>query len=188
MTPDVITFGGDPEPRSTSPTRRRLRRLAEKATLVAATGAILLAVHTTSGDRSPDAQPARPASPTPSAQTPNGPPIPPVPLQLVVPETAAPGERLTVLAYRNRRLCGGAELRFDGAPTTHELLRYAGPANQDHAQMFMAMEVPRSAKPGSHEIDLYGPMPGGSGPICGDVSEHQGRIATTTISVESAPG
>jgi hypothetical protein len=188
MNPDVITFGGDPQPRSTSPTRRRLRRLAEKAVLVAATSAILLAVHTTSGDRSPDAQPAGSASPTPSAQTPNGLPTPPVHLRLVVPETAVPGERLTVLAYRNRRLCGAAELRFDGAPTSHELLRYAGPANQDHAQMFVAMEVPRSAKPGSHEIDLYGPRPGGSGPICGDVSEHQGRLATATISVKSAPG
>ncbi|MGN9909359.1 hypothetical protein ACTMTJ_17585 [Phytohabitans sp. LJ34] len=156
-----------------------MRKLAEKATLVVATGAVLLAVHTTGGDRSPEAQPAGPALPPPSAET-----ISPVHLQLVVPESAAPGERLTVLAFRNRRLCGAAELRFDGAPTAHKLLRYAAPANQDHAQIFMAMDVPRSAKPGSHEIALYGPKPGGSGPICGDVAEHQGRLATATISVD----
>lgn len=184
LSPDEITFGADPKPRSKSPTRRRVRRLAETGSLIAAAGAILLAAHTTSGDGSSGAPSARPATPSRFAQTPDASPTQQVHLRLVVPETAIPGERLIVLAYRNRRLCGKAELRFDGAPAAHELLRYAGPANQDHAQMFMTMEVPRSAKPGGHEIELYGPRQGRRGPICGDVPEQQGRLASATIAIE----
>jgi hypothetical protein len=185
---DEITFGGDPAPRSTSVTGRRLRWLAEKGALVVATAAILLAVQVTGGGESSRTSPAAPASPPGSDKEPSVSPIPPVPLRLVVPETAVPGERLTVLAYRNRRLCGAAELRFDGVPAAHELVRYAGTTDGDHVEVFMAMEVPRATEPGRHKIQLYGPRRGGSGAVCGDFSEHQAHLATAAISVESPRG
>lgn len=185
---DEITFGSDRRQRSTLLTGRRLRRFLETGLFVAVTGVIVLAAHAAGGDRSPGARAAASPSPSQSVQPSAGSPTPAAHPRLVAPQTAVPGERLIVLAYRDCRLCGAAELRFDGAPTTHQILRYAGPANRDYVEMFMTMEVPKSAKSGRHDIELHGPRPGGRGPICGDVPEHQSRLATTTILVESARG
>jgi hypothetical protein len=180
---DEITLGPDRPPPTTTLTKRRLRRLLEAGLLVASTGVILLAAHATGGDGSP-ATPRTAPTPSPSARAEVG-PLPQALPRLVAFQTAAPGERVIVLAYRNRRLCGPAELRFDGRPTPQKLRRYAGPPNPDHVEMFIAMDVPRSAEPGSHVIELYGPRQGGpGGPLCGDVPEHQARLATTTILVE----
>jgi hypothetical protein len=184
---DEITFGRERPPPAMTLTRRRLRRFLEPGLLVAATGVILLAIQAAGGDGSPAAcQTAAAPSPSQSARSAAAPSTPRASLRLVAPQTAVPGERVTVLAYRSRRLCGPAELRFDGRLTAQKLLRYAGPPDPDYAEMFMAMDVPRSAKPGSHLIELYGPRPGGAaGQLCGDAAEHQARLATTTISVES---
>ena len=199
---DENTCGRRP-PRSTTLTRRRLRRLVEPGLLVAAIGMILLAVHTTGGDGSPAAgrvDGRTMVAPSQPARATEGAPSPRAQLRLVAPQNAVPGERLTVLAYyRNRLLCGPTQLRFDGKPTAHKLLRYAGPPNPDYAEMFMVMDVPQSAKPGSHVIELHGPRQGAAqvladpqflaaGPICGDFREHQARLATTTISIESLRG
>jgi hypothetical protein len=91
---------------------------------------------------------------------------------------------ITVLAHRNRRLCGAAELRFDGAPVMQRLNGYAGPADSGREDVFVLMRVPLSAAAGRHEVELYGPMQGGRGDsLCTDVPEHQGRLATTTLVV-----
>jgi hypothetical protein len=155
----------------------RLRRLVEPALFVLGAGAILLAVQTTTDDGS---SPAGSASAVPSAAV----TAPVAPPPLVAPVAAAPGERITVLGFRNGRLCGPAQLRFDGVPVAHRLAAYAGPLNLDHMQVFLTMRVPRSATPGSHEIHLYGPLPGGRrGPVCANIREHQGELATTAITV-----
>ena len=107
--------------------------------------------------------------------------------QFITPEAAAPGERVAVLANRNVTLCGPAELRFDGAAVPHRLTRYAaGQDRRSNPQFFMWMDVPRSARPGTHHIDLFGPVRAYRGSICTDVPERQARIATATITIEKS--
>jgi hypothetical protein len=103
--------------------------------------------------------------------------------RLLAPATAAAGERVPVLAFRNPKLCGPTELRFDNAAVDQRIIRYAAPDSHTYPQIFMSMDVPRSAKPGTHEIELLGPVPSTHGAMCADVPERQGRIATTTISI-----
>jgi hypothetical protein len=186
---DEITFGRQRPPPTTTLSRRRLRRLVEPGLLVAAIGVILLAVHATGGDGTPAAggvDGRTMVTPSQPGRATEGAPSPRAQLRLVAPQTAVPGERLTVLAYRDRRLCGPTELRFDAKPTAQKLLRYADRPDPDYAEMFMAVDVPRSAKPGSHLIELYGPREGGpAGQLCGDVPEHQARLANATILVQS---
>ncbi len=104
--------------------------------------------------------------------------------RLLAPATAAAGERIPVLAFRNPKLCGPTELRFDDAAVEQRIIRYAAPGSHTYPQIFMSIDVPRSAKPGIHEIELLGPVRSTHGAICADVPERQGRIATTTISIE----
>jgi hypothetical protein len=142
---------------------------------------MLLAVQVTDGGASPAASPAavQPATVRTSVAPP----------RLLAPQAASPGEQITVLAYRNRRLCGAAQLRLDGTPVSYRLAGYVGSPNPDRVEMFLTVEVPRSAKPGNHEIELYGPVPGGrNGPVCADVRERQAKLATTSITVASRPG
>jgi hypothetical protein len=103
--------------------------------------------------------------------------------RLLAPATAAAGERVPVLAFRNTKLCGPTELRFDNAAVEQRIIRYAAPDSHTYPQIFMSMDVPRSAKPGTHEIELLGPVPSTHGAMCADVPERQGRIATATISI-----
>ena len=191
--PDIIVLGPD-EPESPpgqdvdSSVRlgwapaRRLRRFIEPSVLILCVGGALSVLYVMDDRGSPAASPAAPTSGTASvarasAHRP----------RLLAPETAGPGERLTVLAFRNRRLCGPAEIRLDGAPVAHRLARNIGPLDAGWMEIFMTVDLPRSAAPGRHEIELYGPMRGGpAGPICGDSPEHQGKLAGRTITV--APG
>jgi hypothetical protein len=175
--PDEITLGRDRPLRTTTLARRRLRRFIEPALLAALTGVVLLAVHISGGDGMP------PVAPPPAASAGTG-ASPRADQLLVAPQTAVRGERITVAAYRTRQLCGPAELRFDGKPTVYALRAYAGRPTFTYVEMLMTMNVPRSAQPGSHIIELYGRDQGGpAGTRCADVPEHQARLATTTISL-----
>jgi hypothetical protein len=107
------------------------------------------------------------------------------PARLLVPATADAGERVPVLAFRNPKLCGPAELRFDGTAVEQQIIPYAARDSYTHPQIFMSMDVPRSAKPGIHEIELLGPVPTTHGTICADIPERQGRIASTTIWIDA---
>jgi hypothetical protein len=179
--PDEITLGPDRPLRTTTFARRRLGRFVEPALFVAFTGVVLVAVHVSGGDGVPAVAP--PTAPPPAASAEMG-ASPRADHLLVAPQTAVRGERITVVAYRTRRLCGPPELRFDGKPTVYELRAYAGRPSFDYVEMLMTMNVPRSARPGSHMIELYGREQGGpAGALCGDVREHQARLATTTISI-----
>jgi hypothetical protein len=194
--PDIIMMGpAEPvvpgTPDHGPPARRRrsaegargLRRFAEPGLVVVAAAAMVLAGQVTGGGGSPVAEPAAPsvspaaasfASPRASASLP----------RFVAPRAASAGQWITVLAYRNPRLCGPAELRFDGALVAHRLGSYVGQQDSDRVDMFLTMQVPRSARRGIHEIELYGPISGGgSNPLCADVPEHQGQLATATVTV-----
>ncbi len=161
---------------------RGLRRFVEPGLVVLCASVALSVPHMMDGRGSPTVPPATsPSSPASrgvrrvaSGHRP----------RLLAAQTATPGERLTVLAYRNRRLCGVAEIRLDGAPVAHRLAKYVGPLGSDWMEIFITMDVPRSAAPGRHEIELYGPKRGGSpGPICGDSREHQGKLAGRILTV-----
>jgi hypothetical protein len=166
-TADVISSGFDRPP-------SRLRRLAQPALLAAGATAVLLAAPIIDGQE-PAAPPTAPPTPVPAAAA-----LSP----LVAPDDVAPGEQIVVLAQRNPRLCGPAELRFDGAPLRHRLAWNTAPPHADRGEVFLRLQVPSSAAPGDHRLDLFGPVPGGSGtPTCTDVRERQARLATVTITV-----
>jgi hypothetical protein len=94
---------------------------------------------------------------------------------LVAPSAATAGQQITVRVRRNAHFCGPTELRFDGAPA---------PAVPSGDGTSLTMHVPTSAGAGQHELQLYGPVAGGTaGPLCGDVRERQARLATVTITV-----
>ncbi len=161
--------------------RRPLRRTVRTAALTLSAAGALLAAYALPGDNA--------AGPTPpSASRETAPAAPPhvQPARLIAPATATPGEHLIVLGHRDPALCGPAELRFDGLPVRHRVLRAAGARGDAYPQLFMAMDVPRSATSGTHQIELFGPVRSVQGDICGDVPEHQARIDTASISISPA--
>jgi hypothetical protein len=165
-----------------SPYRPTRRTIATTALTVAAAGVLAFAYVT--GDARPGVtgQP----QPTPSTASVSDPRLR-YPAQFITPDVAAPGERVAVLAYRNVALCGPAELRFDGEAVPHRLTRYAaGQDRRSNPQFFMWMDVPRSARPGPHHIDLFGSVRFYRGNLCTDVPERQARIATATITIEKS--
>ena len=158
----------------------RTSRTAEPAVVLAAAAVILTAGRITDGCGPPSAGSAV----SPDARRPAPPPVSIVQLRLVAPRTAVPGERITVLASRNRTLCGPVELRFDDAPISHRPAWYAGPLNPAWTLTAVTVHVPDDVRPGRHEIALYGPVPGGrTHPVCADRPEHQARLDTATIAV-----
>ena len=118
------------------------------------------------------APPADPGSPSAQARP-----------RLVAPAQAHPGEQLTVMAYRNRRLCGPAQLRLDGSAARHAVVRELGPVGADWTALIMTVDIPRPVRLGQHVIQLHGPMAGGRGPVCAEGPEHQGQIAETAIAI-----
>lgn len=176
----------DQDPQRPVVTRRpALHRLARPenrrtiATAALAAVATLLVTHTIGGARVTPSPPveAAPAGATAAAQSA---PLP----QLFVPAVAAAGERLTVLASRDGRLCGPAELRFDGAAVPYRVIRYASPGSDSYPRIFMSLDVPPTARRGTHSIELIGPVQGSGGTLCGDRPERQGRIAQASILIE----
>jgi hypothetical protein len=164
------------------PDWRRFLRQSTRRTMTAAgltAIAALLLGYAIGGGRLPPNHPqaaaARPAAASDQQQA--------VHARLLAPAAAGAGERVPVLAFRNPKLCGPTELRFDDAAVEQRIIWYAAPGSDTHPQIFMSMDVPSSAKPGTHEIELLGPVPSTHGAICADVPERQGHIATTTISI-----
>jgi hypothetical protein len=103
--------------------------------------------------------------------------------RLIVPASAAPGERLVVLAYRNPELCGPTELRLDGAAIPQQVLLYEGQHGRVYPNLFLALDLPASISLGTHRIALFGPVPSTGGTSCGDVAERRDQIATSPITI-----
>jgi hypothetical protein len=160
----------------------RLRRLADPLLLVVLAGSVFAATEMTGGrdplyGERPDAgQPAGLGTPYQSPRSTGS--------RLVVPSTARPGERITVVGYRDSALCGPSELRFDGTVVDHRITATAAPYTPWLTELFIVMTVPAAATPGAHRIELFGPVASGrSGPICGDTPERHGRLAAEKISI-----
>jgi hypothetical protein len=132
---------------------------------------VLLAGYLATGD---DRQPIAP----PQASAP--------PTGFVAPSAGIAGQRITVLAFRDTRLCGPAELRFHGAPIARRPAGDVSPPDLHDQRVFLSVTIPPSATPGNHQIDLYGPIPGGHHyALCADIPEHQGHFATATVLVRA---
>jgi hypothetical protein len=188
--PDIIVFGRPEPAESGQPDDRpglllrRLRRFVEPGLVVVGAGVMLLAGYAMGSDGSSVARPAAPPSVSRGASPSSSPQASVSRPWLVAPQAAVAGQTITVLAHRNRRLCGAAELRFDGAPVAQRLGGYAGPSDSGREDVFVLMTVPLSARAGHHVVELHGPIQGGRGDsACADVPEHQGRLATTTVAV-----
>jgi hypothetical protein len=123
------------------------------------------------------------AGPAAAAQAPQ------VQLRLIAPATATPGQRIVVLAFKHAGLCTQAELRFDGTPVQHRLTGIAGSPLPYRVEMFLDMQVPRSATVGMHTLDLYDSTASGStGSTCAHLGDQQAKLATTIIVVTDPGG
>lgn len=177
--PDIISLGADASPSSPRPPRPWPRWLIEPVLLALGLGAILFAGHfnnpsaPTSARQHPVVA-AESAKPSISASRDS---------PMVVAGTfARPGEWLIVLAYRDSRFCGPAEVRFDGLPTENRPLAEHTLTPTDH--LVLRVQIPATATAGSHELELFGPLPGGPPhPICADTPEHQGPLGRAPVTV-----
>jgi hypothetical protein len=162
--------------------RRRPRRFIEPSFLVVVGAVILLAAQLTtsrddpdtSRDGAPKHRPSAAYSLGPTEETP----------RLIAPDTASAGEKVPLLAYRYRGPCGPVILTFDDTPVVHRLTRHAGAHGSGWTEMFMTLDVPESATPGSHEIALYGPPPPSTEESdCVGGGGRRQQLATTTITL-----
>lgn len=183
---DVIVFPGPPssttEPQPWTAVRRRFRSLVELTLLT------LVIILTVAVVRLASA--ARPAEPTGGSlittdprTAPPGSAVPVTHPRMIAPQTASPGEQITVLVYAYRGRCGPTELRLDNLPVKHRLNRYLGSPNPDWIEMFMILDVPTGAFPGRHEIQLYGPDTGQTGTRCGTNPTDRTLLATLAITL-----
>jgi hypothetical protein len=176
--PDLTIDLDDKPPLAPHLSRRRRRRAI--MTVLTAAGAVLVLAYALTAGSGTTAHPPRNdvAAPAPApAQVPA--PYP----RLIVPAAAAAGDTLIVLAYRNPELCGPTELRIDGVTTPTTIIPNAANEASAYPQAFLSIQIPRATATGSHQIDLYGPMPSKGGILCGAVAEHQARIATAAIAI-----
>jgi hypothetical protein len=177
---DILDVGAPHDPRTT-PAHHPAgthRRIAGGLILTMALAGALVATHN-SGRVNPSAtQPAGQASP-PTTHRPEALASAP----LLAPTVARPGAPIYLIGTRRSGMCGTEELRFDGRHAGHRELAIVTGANNTTQLIVMTMAVPATARPGRHEITLYGPLPATHGPICGDRPEHQGRIANQYIRI-----
>jgi hypothetical protein len=162
--------------------RRRLRRLVEPGFLVIVGAVVLIAAQVTTSRKDPDTDREAPPTHGASVAYTVG-PVEATP-RLIAPNTASAGEQIPVLVYRYRGPGGPVTLRFDDIPVVHRLTRYAGTPDLGWTEMFMTLDVPKSATPGPHEITLYGPPSAGideSSYV--DGAERRQQLATTTITL-----
>jgi hypothetical protein len=102
---------------------------------------------------------------------------------LIAPPTGRPGQPITVVGFRDIDLCGPSELRFDDAPVVHRVDATARPRTPDLLAVFIVMQVPTTATPGPHRIQLWGPAHGGRRTVCGDMPVHQEEVDAVDIEI-----
>jgi hypothetical protein len=170
---DEISAGPDDSPQWTV----RARRWVSPLLLLLLAGVVIGIYRVSIEPSSDDGPPVIPffAAPARTASPPG----------LIAPATARPGEQITVVGYRDRDLCGPTELRFDGYPVVHQIQATARPRSPDSLDVLMVMEVPAAAGPGTHHIQLWGPVRGGDYGVCGDIPVHQAQLDTIDIEISS---
>jgi hypothetical protein len=191
--PDVIVWGRDDDaisPRNLDrshlllrpPALRQLRQFAGPLLLMAGFIAAIMATQQADDRIAPERVGPSSDGPAASAQAPHVRP------RLIAPAIATPGQRIVVLAFKNAGLCSRAELRFDGTPVQHRLTGIAGSQLPDRVEIFLGVQLPRSATVGMHTLDLYGStVSGWTGSTCAHLGDQQAKLATTIIAV-AGPG
>ena len=92
--------------------------------------------------------------------------------------------RITIVAYRDHRLCGPTVLNFDGTQIPHQVPATTRPATAESTELFLTVQIPSAVGLGRHRIELFGPVPDGQDRVlCGAEPEHQGRLADAEITV-----
>jgi hypothetical protein len=173
----------DDEPMVLTPFGRQLRRTI-MTTLTAAVAVGVLAYALTAAGSGFGADPPRNEVAAPaSARVPAPTPYP----RLVVPAVASAGDTVIVSTYRNQRLCGPTELRFDGFTIAAGTVPDTAHETSAFPYVFLSVRIPAAATAGRHTIELYGPMPSTGGMFCGDIPEHQGHLAASVITI-NPPG
>jgi hypothetical protein len=177
--PDVISLGADAFT-SSRPPRFRLRRLIEVVLLALGLGVVLLA------SRYVDHFAAAPPRTAPGAARDIAKPsisaASDSPL-IVAGTFARPGGWLIVSAHRDPRFCGPAEVRLDGHPTENRRVGEV-PTPADPGRLFLWVQIPSTTTAGTHELELFGPLPGGPAhSLCADTPEHQGLLGRAPITV-----
>lgn len=110
--------------------------------------------------------------------------FPPASPRFLVPVIARSGEEIAVVGHRQGELCGPTALHFDDTLIPHQLRRVAWSADRHWVELYLTVAIPAAAAPGSHRLALFGPVPGGrGGELCGETSEHNGRLADSEIIV-----
>jgi hypothetical protein len=186
--PEIIVWGPDEDatsPRTPDrsrvaqrpPALRQLRRFAQPALLVAGIFVAIMAMQIDDRTARERVEPSS-AGPAAAAQAPQ------VQLRLIAPATATPGQRIVVLAFKHADPCAQAELRFDGTPVQHRLTGIAGSPLPYRIEMFLNMQVPRSATVGMHTLDLYD----STDSTCAHVGDQPAKLATTIIVVTDPGG
>jgi hypothetical protein len=171
---DTISAGPDERPQWT----RWARHLMTPVLLLALAG-VAFAVRGPAVSWNPGGQP----SPAPVTTQPLQLARPPSGPGLIAPPTGRPGQPITVVGFRDSRLCGPSELRFDDAPVVHRVDATARPRTPGLLEVIMVMEVPSTANPGPHGIQLWGPAHGGRRTVCGDVPVHQEELDAVDIEI-----
>jgi hypothetical protein len=103
---------------------------------------------------------------------------------LLAPPTGRPGQSITVVGFRDLELCGPTELLFDSAQVPQRVDATARPLAPGLLAVFIVMQVPETAGPGPHRIELWGPTHGGRR-VCGDVPVHQDILDGVDIEITS---
>jgi hypothetical protein len=173
--------------------RRRWRRVAEPLVLLAAAATFFAIMRFAENRDAPAADEPRSAvvsAPATSARPDVGPSTTLVNAQgshvpsprFVVPATARRGDQITIVGYRESRLCGPTELHFDGRPIPHQIRARATPTSEGWVELYLTVTIPSVTSLGTHGLELFGPAAGGNaGALCGDVPEHQDRLADAEI-------
>jgi hypothetical protein len=154
----------------------KLRRIVEPLLLLAAAVAGLLALRHSDGSQPTADPPAVAYDPPRSVSRP-----PP----LVVPPTAHAGDRITVVGYRYRSLCGEPEVRLDHSRVGSKITSVTDLGDPAWVWVFVTVDLPANALAGLHQLDLYGPMPGygQTGPTCGGNEQHLGQLGNAAITL-----
>jgi hypothetical protein len=101
---------------------------------------------------------------------------------LMAPPVGRPGQHITVVGFRDINLCGPSEVRFDDEAVSQRVDATARPRTPELLAVFIVMQVPSTATPGTHRIQLWGPAHGGRR-TCGDVPSHQAQLDAVDIEI-----
>jgi hypothetical protein len=94
--------------------------------------------------------------------------------------TARAGESITLVEYRDSRFCGASEIRFDDVTIGHRINAVGVPSESGSVQVFISIDIPSTATPGTHHLQMYG-LVSSRGFFCGEPPERQQELAVVDV-------